>query len=600
MKKQILLFVFILLASSIFAQQNQKRVALVIGNASYQHGGSLKNPVNDANLMASTLENLGFEVTKITNANLKEMQQASIKFTSEIKNYDVALFYYAGHGVQVNGVNYLVPTDANMDTELSTKYEALDISDINYAFSQNNSRMNIMILDACRDNPFRSWERGGDRGFKAVGNQSAGTIIAFATREGETASDGTGNNGLFTEKLVQEMQKNQDINSVFKNTRVQVLSTSKNKQCPQEWDMTTGSFYFTGKGKQQTPDPNESTWGNEEVVYTYGNIEIYTQFEGDFYLDGTYKGKLTANTRKTLNSVTTGSHSYKIQGTNETKTGNITIYKNQTASIEAKSTYVKPNDLPQNMALIKAGSFTMGSPSSEVDRSSSETQHTVKISYNFMMGKHEVTQAEYKALMGTNPSYNKNCDNCPVEKITWFDAIKYCNALSKKEGFAVAYNETTGELLDANGRVTTDITKVVGYRLPTEAEWEYSARAGTTTPFSTGSNLTTSQANYDGNYPYNGNSKGTYRKKTIAVESFSSNVWGLYDMHGNVYEWCHDWYVTYPNSSTNPIGANSGSRRVLRGGSWYNYASNCRVADRFYGRPTYSYNYRGFRIARSQ
>ncbi len=323
--------------------------------------------------------------------------------------------------------------------------------------------------------------------------------------------------------------------------------------------------------------------------------------QGSLYIDDKYIK--TANKNKLIKEqLTTGRHIIKIKTDNETWEQTVTITENQTTNLTAQSTYTPPttNDIPQNMALIKAGSFTMGSPSSEVDRSSNEKQHQVTITYDFMMGKHEVTQAEYEALMGTNPSSFSGCDDCPVENVSWFDAIKYCNALSRKEGFAVAYKESNGELLDGNGRVTTDITKVEGYRLPTESEWEYSARAGNTKPFNTGNNLTTSQANYDGNYPYNGNSKGTYRKKTIAVESFSANSWGLYDMHGNVYEWCHDWKATYPNSATNPIGANSGSYRVLRGGSWSDYGKYCRSAFRHNINPTSSSSSCGFRIARSQ
>jgi len=231
MKKSVFLIIA-LLFFSILHGQSDKRLALVIGNAKYLSGGSLKNPVNDAKLMSQTLKDLGFEVKLLTNAGLKEMQKSAIDFTTKVKNYDVALFYYAGHGVQVNGVNFLVPVDAKMENELSAKYEAFDISDINYAFSQNIENLNIMILDACRDNPFRSWMRGSNNGFVAPGNQAAGTIIAFATREGETASDGTGDNGLFTEKLVQQLKIPQNITEVFQNTRVDVLDASNNIQCP--------------------------------------------------------------------------------------------------------------------------------------------------------------------------------------------------------------------------------------------------------------------------------------------------------------------------------------------------------------------------------
>ncbi len=345
MKKLTLLLLMLCAITLTFAQTNEKKIALVIGNANYQHGGKLKNPVNDANLMAKTLQDKGFTVIKKTDASLAQMQMATVNFTKKIKDYDVALFYYAGHGVQVNGNNYLVPVDANLDDKEMVSYVTLNINDVNGAFNQNTDNINIMILDACRNDPFASWERGGERGFKKIDNSASGTIIAFATQPGATAADGDYGNGLYTSKLVEQIKKPQDIENVFKQTRIAVNEASGGKQVPQEWSSLMGDFYFTGKGKKVV-DPDESSWGDEEVVYTYGNIEIHTEFTGDFYLDGTYKGKLTANTRKTLKSVTTGNYSYKIKGNNETKTGNITVYKNQTANIEAKSTYVKPNDLP--------------------------------------------------------------------------------------------------------------------------------------------------------------------------------------------------------------------------------------------------------------
>jgi formylglycine-generating enzyme required for sulfatase activity len=152
---------------------------------------------------------------------------------------------------------------------------------------------------------------------------------------------------------------------------------------------------------------------------------------------------------------------------------------------------------PDGFVLIPAGTFTMGSPASEVDRSSNETQHQVTLS-SFYMGRYEVTQKEWVAVMGSNPSYFKG-DDLPVEQVSWYDVIDYCNKRSIKEGLTPAYT--------VSGTTVTCNWKANGYRLPTEAEWEYACRAGTTTPFNTGNNITTAQANYNGNYPYNGNAK---------------------------------------------------------------------------------------------
>ncbi|MDR3333489.1 MAG: formylglycine-generating enzyme family protein [Treponema sp.] len=242
---------------------------------------------------------------------------------------------------------------------------------------------------------------------------------------------------------------------------------------------------------------------------------------------------------------------------------------------------------------IQGGTFMMGSPASEASRNSNEVQHQVTVS-SFFMGKYEVTQREYQAVMGTNPSFFKG-DNLPVEKVSWFEAVEYCNARSRKEGLTPAYTISGS----GDSRTVTWNRNVNGYRLPTEAEWEYACRAGTTTPFSTGSNITTNQANYDGNNPYNGNAKGTYREKTTAVDSFAANVWGLYDMHGNVWEWCWDWYGSYSSGAqTDPVGASSGTYRVLRGGSWYFNGRNLRSAFRDFDTPSARGSDLGFRLAR--
>ena len=271
---------------------------------------------------------------------------------------------------------------------------------------------------------------------------------------------------------------------------------------------------------------------------------------------------------------------------------------------------------PEGMVLIPAGTFLMGSPESEAERRDEETQHQVTISRPFYMGKYEVTQAEWEAVMGSNPSWFQGT-NLPVEWVSWYDAIEYCNKLSEKEGLTSAYtidkersdlnNEIDYDVIFLYGFVDSEVRWFVtwdreanGYRLPTEAEWEYACRAGTTTPFSTGNNLTTNQANYNGNYPYNRNAKGEFREQTTAVGSFAPNAWGLYDMHGNVGEWCWDWYDDYSeNNQTDPAGAVSGAGRVFHGGSWNTFGQGVRSAFRGYDNPGYRSNNGGFRLVRS-
>jgi len=225
----------------------------------------------------------------------------------------------------------------------------------------------------------------------------------------------------------------------------------------------------------------------------------------------------------------------------------------------------KQKDVPENFVLIHGGEFTMGSPTYEPEHKSTETQHQVKVS-DFYMGKYAVTQAEWEFVTGTNPSYFKGA-NLPVERVSWDDCQAFIEMLNRKTGKK--------------------------FRLPTEAEWEYACRAGTTTPFNTGENLTTAQANYNGKYPYNKNQKGLYRKKTVAVDHFEPNAWGLYNMHGNVSEWCSD---NEDGRVENPAGSTTGSGSVFRGGCWANYALCCRSASRYSYPPGRRSDYVGFRL----
>ena len=229
------------------------------------------------------------------------------------------------------------------------------------------------------------------------------------------------------------------------------------------------------------------------------------------------------------------------------------------------------NSLGMTFNLIPAGTFTMGSPTDELGRYSSETQHQVTLTQSYYMQTTEVTQGQWRSVMGSNPSYFSSCgDNCPVEYVSWDDIQSFLTVMNQR------------------GEGT--------YRLPTEAEWEYAARSGSTTAFANGG-ISVLYCEYDPNL----NAMGWYcynsSETTHPVAQKQANAWGLYDMHGNVWEWCQDWYGSYPTSVvTDPTGPTSGSYRVLRGGSWGNGARGCCSAGRSVSLPDYRGISVGFRL----
>ncbi len=249
------------------------------------------------------------------------------------------------------------------------------------------------------------------------------------------------------------------------------------------------------------------------------------------------------------------------------------------------------NSIGMKLALIPAGKFLMGSPADEAERDTDESQHEVVITKPFYMGVYEVTQREYERVMPKNPSvFNSNNGGSPehpVEQILWGEAAEFCKKLSQ-----LPEEKSVGRV----------------YRLPTEAEWEYACRAGTKTAFHFGKTLSSAQANFNGHSPYGGaDAGGAYLQKTAKVGSYKPNAFGLYDMHGNVAEWCSDWYDPeyYPHSpKQDPQGPPKGVvatgsgdfYHVVRGGSWLDEGRGCRAAYRFRYMPSDRYRLVGFRV----
>jgi len=580
-----------------------ERLALVIGNGRYENS-PLKNPPNDAADMVVMLSKMGFQVIHKTNADQRTMKRAILEFGKRLrKNGGIGLFYFAGHGMQVDGRNYLIPVNAMIETESDVQFESVDAGRVLGKMEEADNHLNIVILDACRDNPFQRSFRSGNKGLARM-DAPRGSLIAYATAPGSTAADGEGRNGIYTKHLLSHMgTPGLKVEEVLKHVRVGVIKESGNKQIPWEASSLTGDFYFNyGRGisvaptpvfpapKIAKPSPPEKPKDDLELALLklkekkeaerrktaaeldrfqnlLDDLKKYKQVQDSVLDDATKQSAWKALQRKypvySKGAATGDSDILLVNALSKDKGGKLSaIAKKEGFSL------TKTNSIGMNFAYIRPGSFMMGSPAGESGRSSDEKRHRVTLTKGLYMQTTEVTQGQWRAVMGSNPSHFSNCgDNCPVEKVSWNDVQEFIVKLNRNEG--------------GNS-----------YRLPTEAEWEYAARAGSTSRFCYGD----SDGRLAEHAWYGSNSED----KTQAVAQKKPNAWGLYDMHGNVWEWCQDWYSDYPSGSvTDPTGPSSGSFRVNRGGSWGNRAWSCRSALRGRLWPGYRYIILGFRLALS-
>ncbi|MGA3208621.1 MAG: SUMF1/EgtB/PvdO family nonheme iron enzyme [Syntrophales bacterium] len=356
---------------------DEQRLALVIGNAVYSFS-PLKNPVNDASDIASSLHRLGFKVTLKKNVNLKEMEDAIQDFGNSLKRGGVGLFYFAGHGLQVNGINYLIPIGAKINKEADAKYEAVDAGRILDEMANAANGFNIVILDACRDNPFGRNFRSMNRGLAIVSSAPKGTYISYSTSPGQVAQDGEERNSPFASALIQYMKEpSLSIEQVFKNVRHRLGQETNGKQVPWELSSLEGDFYFVPSNARRSGQERD-------------RAEIKSGAE-------------------------------PARSTVERSAFAASAFKDPTTGME--------------FVPVAGGCFQMGDVFGD-GLPQEKPVHEVCVG-NFYIGKYVVTQGQWKKIMGTNPSHFKNCgDDCPVEMISWTDVqtfVAELNNLSKQK-----------------------------------------------------------------------------------------------------------------------------------------------------------------------
>ncbi|MBF0187828.1 MAG: SUMF1/EgtB/PvdO family nonheme iron enzyme [Magnetococcales bacterium] len=538
--------------SSVQASPPPSRAALVIGNSAYADA-PLINPHNDAHDLAITLRTLGFQVEHASNLDRKQMRRAIRSFGEHLRQEGgVGLFFYAGHGMQVNGKNYLIPINADILHEDEIADEAVEADLVLRKMESANNGMNLMILDACRNNPFARSFRSSSSGLAQM-DAPVGTLIAYSTAPGSVAADGNGRNSPYTHHLLDKISTpGLTVEQLFKQVRAALIKETDRQQISWESSSLVGDFSFAARGE----DPAEPSLAHENRPPA-APPEQQTK------------------SARSPPSPETASPSRKAS---------LSDCWHQTTPGHLCTEPV--TQIP--FVRIPEGCFQMGSPRSEKGRSGDEgPQHEVCLK-GFWMAIHALTNRQYRLFRGDHDSgrarnHTLSGDAQPVVNISWQDANAYAAWLTSK----------------GNGT----------FGLPTEAQWEYAARAGTTTSryWGESSSISCRYANL---------ADGTAKREwsllrkhacedgyaaTSPVGQFLANPFGLFDMQGNVWEWTSDRYGrhTYKNSpNTDPTGPERGLSRVLRGGSWADGPRLGRIAYRHHLLPGVRNKRSGMRLVR--
>lgn len=541
-------------AERALGRPTESRLALVVGNQAYAEK-PLRNPVNDARDMKAALENLGFTVIYRENADLAEMDNAIHEFSGRLDRNTVGVFYFSGHGAQADGINYLVPVKASIASKAELKARGYDASIVLGSMEEAGARVSVVILDACRDAPFRSF-RSSVGGLAQMMGRGSGSLIAFATAPGETAEDGRGRNGTFTRHLLAHLaEPGLSAIDMLRKVSTEVAEETGDEQRP--WvnfgPERQGPFCFGGCSVQTppTPDPAAFELSFWDSIKASDNPEDFEEYLRQFP-----RGRFVVPARSALKHLRVAAE-VPLPAPPKPEPPPVP----STPAVGPRPT-PSTTDFGIEMVRLPGGTFLMGcGPKDSRCMSDAELRHEVVVRA-FTIGKTEVTQGQWKAVMGSNPSYFKQCGNdCPVEQLSFEDVQAFIRKLNAKTGRH--------------------------YRLPTEAEWEYACRANQETRYC-GSDDQSEVAWY---IPNSGN-------KTHPVAGKAANGFELYDMSGNVFEWTCSAYTDAYDGSEKRCDNDAGNLRVIRGGSWgWSPPDDVSSAYRLRWAPYYRENHVGFRLA---
>jgi formylglycine-generating enzyme required for sulfatase activity len=643
---RILLFVLLTCAiGSPPAMSAQQRIALVIGNSAYANA-PLANPVNDAQLISQALRQHGFDVIEKLDVGEREMGRAVKAFGERLKTAGsdaVGLFYYAGHGVQVGGINYLIPVDAAIEDEEDVPIEAVSADHILGIIEVSGNRLNLMFLDACRNNPFLRTSRNARHGL-AMMNAPAGIFIGYATAPGDVAKDGSGVNSPFTTAMAATMgQPGEPIESMFKRVRLSVIAATEGEQTPWSASSLTGDFSFVPGAAVVTPllpivPADQPTRGMvrqaQEMLaalgYDPGPIDgdmgrrttaavIAFQQSKDLPVDGLVSDVLLQHLLGSDSPAPATDPSLavwdRIAGSNRAADFErfLAQYPNsplarsardrlaelrrvavvippaapepETPSYRAGETFQDCSACPE-MMVVPAGDFQMGSTNADIHQVAIDGGRRKRLTRE--LPRHHVSVEQAFAV-----------GKYEVTFAEWDACVSAGGCRSPDDA---GWGRDSRPVINVSWHDAQEYVRWLShetgheYRFLSEAEWEYAARAGTQTARYWGDEIGHNNANCE---------RCGSRwddEQTAPVGSFSLNGFGLHDMLGNVSEWTQDcWHRNYSGAPSHAVAWSGSStcERVLRGGSWNVYPRYVRSAYRYKWTPGFYYNDIGFRVSRT-